>query len=214
MGLGFNLNMEIIHLTKENLKEAAEKAARVMKAGGIVVYPTDTVYGLGVDVFNREAVANVRNLKGREHKRPISIIVPDIKSMDKCGTLNEAAKILAAKFLPGPLTLVLKAKPSVPEDITFNGGIGIRIPKHDFCLALAKAFGKPFTTTSANISGLSTPKDIPELMWHFGPKVAEIGLIVDAGKLESETPSTVVSCLEEKPKIIREGAIGKDALDI
>jgi len=206
--------MEIVRLTETNLKEAAKKAAEVMKKGGIVVYPTDTVYGLGVDVFNKDAVHRVRVLKGREHKRPISVIVPDIKSIEKCGTLNEPAKILAAKFLPGPLTLVLKAKSSVPEDITFNGGVGIRIPKHDFCLALSKAFGKPYTTTSANISGLSTPKDIPELMWHFGPKVADIALIIDAGKLESEVPSTVVSCLDDHPKVLREGAIPRSALEL
>lgn len=206
--------MEIIHLTNDNLKEAATKAAQAMRQGGIVVYPTDTVYGIGVDVFNREAVERVRVLKGREHKRPISVIVPDVRSIETCGTMNEAAKILAAKFLPGPLTIVVPAKKNIPEDITFNGGVGVRIPKHDFCSALSKAFGKPYTTTSANRSGLSTPKDIPELMWHFGPKVSEIALIIDAGVLPAGTPSSVVSCLTEKPQLIREGALSRETLGI
>lgn len=205
--------MEIVRI-EDGLEKAVKKAAAVLAKGGIILYPTDTLYGLGVDATNPEAVERLRELKGRERKKPIGVVVPDVRSMERCGTLNFAARDLAERFLPGPLTLVLPANPLMPSDVMLNGGIGVRVPKHEFCLALARAFGKPFTTTSANLAGMGTPSTVNDLIWHFGPKVSEISLIVDGGVLASENPSTVVSCVTETPQVIRVGAISREELGL
>lgn len=206
--------MEIIDLQKIGTKKAVEKAVAILKKGGIIVYPTDTLYGLGVDARNGEAVARLKELKGRESKKPISIIVSDIKHMSECGVMNESAKILAAKFLPGPLTLVLPAHPSMPTEIQLNGAIGIRIPKDEFCATLAKTYGHPITTTSANVSGLPTKRTIRDIMWHFGPSIAHIGLVIDAGELPDSPASSVVRCTDDTPYLLREGALSRSALGL
>lgn len=206
--------MEIIQLQEVGTKKAVEKAVAILKKGGIIVYPTDTLYGLGVDARNGEAVARLKALKGRESKKPISVIVSDIAHMAKCGVMNESAKILAAKFLPGPLTLVLPAHPSMPTEIQLNGAIGIRIPKDEFCTKLAHAYQHPITTTSANVSGLPTKRTIRDIMWHFGPAIAHIGLVIDAGELPESLPSTVVRCTDDTPYVLREGALPRTALGL
>src|SRR5262249_40502109 len=152
-----------------NLQDAARKAAEVLARGGIVVYPTDTVYGLGVDAENHEALERLKELKGRDKKRPISVIVSSVEEIEQYATLTDEAKALAEKFLPGPLTLVLTAKDTLAETIGLNGAIGVRIPNNAFCQALAKAFGKPYTTTSANLTGLPPLSSVDKLMWEFGP---------------------------------------------
>jgi len=206
--------MEIVRLTPDNLEEAAKKASEVLAAGGIVVYPTDTVYGLAVDALDMEALNRLKRLKGRDTKRPISIVVPDLKTMEECGTLNEAARAFASTHLPGPLTLVLPAHPYVPSELTLNGGVGVRIPNDPFCLTLARAYGRPFTTTSANQTHMTTPKTVTELVWHFGPRVSEIALIIDDGERAGGSGSTVVSCLEETPRILRQGVLSREELGL
>lgn len=206
--------MEIIRLTPDNLSQAAHTAAKVLSAGGIVVYPTDTVYGLAVNALDPEALVRLREFKGREQKRPIAVVVPGIPGIEACGTLTPSARALAEKYLPGPLTLIVPAHENIPEDLTLNGGIGVRVPNDPFCHALADAFGHPYTTTSANFAGLATPKDVIELMWHFGAHISSVALIIDDGERAGGTPSTVVSCLEETPVVIRVGKLSKEELGL
>lgn len=206
--------MEILKLQEVGVKKAVEKAVAVLKKGGIIIYPTDTLYGLGVDARNADAITRLKELKGRESKKPISVIVSDITHMAKCGVMNESAKILAAKFLPGPLTLVLPAHPSMPTEIQLNGALGIRIPKDEFCSTLAHAYQHPITTTSANVSGLPTKRTVQDIIWHFGPSIAHIELVIDAGELRDSAPSTVVRCTDDTPYVLREGAIPSSALGI
>lgn len=206
--------MEIVRLKDKGVDYAVKKALAVLKKGGIIIYPTDTLYGLGVDARNGEALTRLKELKGREGKKPISVIVSDIKHMEACGVLTVEAKRLAATFLPGPLTLVVQAHPSMPTEIQLNGAIGLRIPKHEFCEKLARAYNGPITTTSANISGLPTKRTVEDIIWHFGKNISHVDLVIDAGELPESPPSTVVRCTDETPYVLREGAIPKAALHI
>src|SRR3989344_7237171 len=168
--------MEILSLKSKDTQHAAERAAEVLRAGGVVLYPTDTLYGLGADAFSDEAVAKVYAIKGRETDKPIHCIVADIEMAEQYAEMSRAAEHLAAAFLPGALTLILSAKggPAFGGKKLGSGilhgmdAIGIRIPKNDFCIALAKKFGKPYTTTSANVSGEVPQGSVEEILAQLG----------------------------------------------
>lgn len=206
--------MEILHLSHVSVAEAAQKAAKVLAAGSLIIYPTDTVYGMGVDALNESAIQSQRTFKSRESNRPFLIILPDVASIEKYAVLNAAARELAERFLPGPLSLVLPAKPSIPDSLTFQGTIGIRIPNDSFCLELARVFGKPYTTTSANRTGRETPATIHDIMKQFGSDIHSIALAVDAGDRSAHVPSTIVSCVDETPRILRQGALSRQVLGL
>lgn len=203
--------MERVNLS-EGLEKAAVQAASVLKKGGIVAYPTDTIYGLAV-ALTREGIARLQELKGREKGKPISIVVRDLAMMEEYGRLTDAARALAEKFLPGPLTLVVQAKEGIPSELAFDGSIGIRIPDDAFCVALSQAYGAPYTATSANLAGEETPEDADALSAHFG-EGADIALIVDGGTRAGGTPSTVVSFLQDSPKVLREGKLSAAELGL
>lgn len=199
--------MEILRLTEVNIEQAAQKAALVLKKGGVVLFPTDTLYGLAVDATNPKALAKLRELKGREKKKPISVILSDVASIATYAEMNDAARSLAERFLPGALTLVMKATKHIPEELQLNGAIGIRIPDDSFCLALARAYGKPYTATSANKAGRETPAIIREVLTQFGHEVNDIALAIDDGDRNGKKPSTVVTTVNGVPYVLREGAI-------
>lgn len=179
-----------------------------MRAGGVVLYPTDTLYGLGADALSDEAVAKVRRIKEREKGKPIHCIVADIEMAEQYGEFNNTARLLAKQFLPGLLTLVLKKKGGIDSGIARNiETIGIRIPKNDFCLALAKEFGKPYTTTSANISGEASERSVRKILARLGKAASGINLVIDAGELPERQPSTVVGVSGSDIVILREGAV-------
>lgn len=204
--------MEIVRLSEISIEHAAQKAALVLRKGGLVLFPTDTLYGLAADATNPKALTALRELKGREKKKPISVIVPDIASIETYAVLNDISRSLAERFLPGALTLVVKATKNIPEELQLNGAIGIRIPDDPFCLALARAFGKPYTATSANKSGRETPATIREVLMQFGHEVNDIALAIDDGDRNGKKPSTVVTTVSGVPFVLREGALSKDLL--
>ncbi|MBA3789398.1 threonylcarbamoyl-AMP synthase [Patescibacteria group bacterium] len=204
--------MEIVRISDTSIQHAAQRAASAMAAGSLIVYPTDTLYGIGVDPANPQALARVWALKVRQSKKPISIIVPDIESIEQYAVLSDTAHAFAQRFLPGALTLVLPAKSTVPNEITFNNSIGIRIPNDAFCLELSRAFGKPFTATSANRSGHQTATNPRLILEQFGPQMEEITLAVEDGERSGTIPSTVVSFINDVPYILREGAITREEL--
>ena len=188
--------------------EEVNKAVEILKKGGIVLYPTDTVYALAVDATNREAISKLKILKGRDENKPISVVVSDIKMAELYVEVNEIGKKLAEKFLPGALTIIFEKKDNVLDELV--GGertLGIRIPNNKFCLELAQVFGKPYTATSANISNMETKNSVPEILEQFGRNVSLIDYVVDAGKLGGGKPSTIVDVHEGEIKILREGAI-------
>ncbi|MDP2816262.1 MAG: Sua5/YciO/YrdC/YwlC family protein, partial [Rectinemataceae bacterium] len=114
----------------------------------------------------------------------------------------------------GALTLVMQATKNIPEELQLNGAIGIRIPDDPFCLALARAFGKPFTATSANKSGRETPATIREVLMQFGHEVNDIALAIDDGDRNGKKPSTVVTTVDGVPFVLREGALSKESLGL
>ncbi len=206
--------MEIIRLDDTNVEAAAARAAAVLRAGGIVLYPTDTLYGLGVDAVNRPALERLRALKGREKKKPISVIVAAPEKMDEHVHAHAEARALAEKHFPGALTLVLAAKDTIPTEIQLNGAVGIRIPNDPFALALARAFGKPFTATSANKAGQQTPAAVLDILAQLAPLGHHVDLVIDAGERAGGRPSTVVLYTGDTPYVLREGAISREELGL
>lgn len=191
-----------------NTEEVAARAAEVLRAGGVIIYPTDTLYGLGADALSRDAFLNVCVIKDRDQRRPIHAVFADLAMAAEYAEISPMGETLARKFLPGPLTLVFKKKEHVTTGIGHNlASIGVRIPKHALCLALARHFGKPYTTTSANRSGEESPATLAAVLRQLGANTRRIDLAIDGGALPSFTRSSVVDVRGREPFIIREGAI-------
>lgn len=179
----------------------------------IFLYPTDTVFGLGVDATDAEAVRAVRDLKGSGGEKHYSIAVLDMAMMREYAEVTPLAEKLAAKFLPGKLTIILTAK-NLPKELSDDGTIGVRIIDHPVVMNLIRTMGKPITATSANVSGQRTMMSVPEIHEQFGEKYALL-------KREDEwpmwlppsAPSTVVDARGTEPVLIREGAISKAEID-
>ena len=207
-------HMEIVDLLRTSVPEAAKKAVKELNKGSIIVYPTDTIYGLGVDALNVSAIQHQKVLKGRPHTWPFLVVVPDLASIEKYAVMNDAAWALATKFMPGPLSLVLPARDILPKELLLHGTIGIRIPNDPFCLELARQLGKPFTTTSANRTGRETPTSIHGIIEHFGHDSHDISMAFDAGERSGGKPSTVVSCTSATPAVLREGVITREQLGL
>jgi L-threonylcarbamoyladenylate synthase len=188
----------------------------------IVLYPTDTIYGLGVVATDPEAVLQLIALKGRpafaeasagKRIRPISIVVSDMEMAREYAEVTPLAKMLAETFLPGKLTLVLNAKDNLPVQLTGGTGtIGIRIPNHPVPLQLVRDLGKPITATSANVADLPTLKTPKEILAQFGERAGMITKIIDEGALPESLPSTVVDARGERVAVLRAGAVSEQDL--
>lgn len=179
-----------------------------LKPDSIILYPTDTLYALGVDATDAEAVKRLKELKGREEGKPISIAVDSIEMMEQYAEVTPLARCLAEKFLPGKLTLVLNVR-NLPDALTAGTGtIGVRIPNHPQALALIRALGKPLTATSANVSGMLAERTIQKILEQFGEKSTMIYHSADVPpELPESEPSTVVDARGNEPIILREGVI-------
>ncbi|HVM73601.1 MAG TPA: L-threonylcarbamoyladenylate synthase [Candidatus Paceibacterota bacterium] len=193
---------------------AVAHAAAVLASGGVILYPTDTLYGLGADALSDTALAKVHKIKGSGERKPVHAIVADIAMAAEYGEVNTIAKVLAERFLPGPLTLILKKRAGIDSGIArYIGTFGIRIPKNDFCLELSRSFGKPFTTTSANKSSMMPGRTINEILAQLGDGTLLLDLIIDAGELPVSAPSTVVDVSSGSLIFLREGAIPRGDID-
>jgi len=197
--------MEIASLSI-GIEECALRAAGVLRTGGLVVYPTDTLYGIGVDATSDAAVDRLYAVKGREPGKPTHCIVADLEMAKEYAEVNEVARKLAEKFFPGALTLILKKSPLLATGIGRGmDTIGVRIPNNELCSALAHAFGKPVTTPSANKAGME-PSSVPaSIIAQLGEE--NIDLFIDAGTLPPRPPSTIVNLVSGHPSVLREGAI-------
>ena len=160
------------------------KLIEALQAGKLIIYPTDTVYGMGADALNKEAVDLLYDVKQRPREQPVSVLVADFEMLYKYANVTEAQKKIIEEKLPGAYTFILEPRQKMPVS---NGTAGFRIPKH-WCTKIAKELGRPVTTTSANIHGLETPATVTELRKTFGEKVEAY---VDGGKLSGKA-STVV----------------------
>ena len=187
-------------------------AITALRAGGVIIYPTDTLYGLGADALSDEAVAKIYSIKGRDERKPIHCIVADMEMAEKFAEVNDEARKLAKEFFPGSLTLILKKRKGIETGIAKGiDTIGIRIPNNEFCLSLAREFGKPVTTTSANIAGVKPEKSVGKIIAQLGKSADLVDLAIDAGDPPADgterLPSTIVDVSSGKPIILREGAI-------
>ncbi len=205
--------MEIIKIdSKISQKEMINQAVMILKNGGVIAYPTDTTYGLGVDATNVNAISKVYKIKGRDFRKPIHVVVSDIKMAKKFAYIDKKTMVFFKKFLPGPLTLVLKKKKTVLDELTANlKTVGIRIPESKIAIEIVKKFKKPVTTTSANLSGLPACYSLKEILKQFENSKL-INLILDAGDLPKIPPSTIIDLTGKKPKVLREGPITSNKL--
>lgn len=202
--------MRIIGINKNNLNSTITEAKNIILNDGLIIYPTETVYGLGANAKSVKAVRKVFAVKGRKYNKPISITLHSIKEAEKIVEWNKYAEKLARNFLPGPLTLILKLKVKFPKRLTCGEDkIGIRIPDHPITLELIKRLKVPVTATSANISGGKAPINAKEAIRQIGGKV---DLVIDAGVCKYKKPSTVID-LTGKPRILRVGVISKKEID-
>ena len=183
----------------------------VLNSGGILLYPTDTLYGLGVDALNVEALKKLKVLKGRDEGKPISIVVSDMEMAEVYAEVTPLARKLAEVFLPGKITLILNARDNLPVELTAGTGtIGIRIPNNILCLNIARELGRPYTATSANVSDMDSKSTVSGILAQFGAQAGMIDRVIDVGELLESLPSTVVDARGDTPHIIREGAISKE----
>lgn len=205
--------MEFIKLEEGNIDACVERAAAVLRAGGVVIYPTDTLYGLGADAFSDNAFLKICSIKDRDQRRPVHAVFPDLEAAREYAEITPMGEALARKFLPGPLTLVFKKKAHLTTGIAYNlSSIGVRIPNNEFCLKLARAFGKPYTTTSANISGQESLGTLKDVIQQLKGNTERIDLAIDGGALPSYTRSSVVDVRGEEPSMLREGAIALEEI--
>lgn len=182
------------------------EASDVIGHGGIIVYPTETLYGIGADATNAAAVRNVYAVKKRKDDKPVLVIVHSEEMLRRIvASVPESAARLMKAFWPGPLTIVFRASEIIPEAVKQSAGtVGVRIPSNIFCLKLTERCGRPLTSTSANISGEPVHRTIEQIQaaLHQG-----VDLYIDAGTLPESKPSTVVSVVHDPPKLLREGVI-------
>lgn len=192
-------------------RSAVARAVGVLRAERVALYPTDTLYGLGADALSNDAVDRVYQIKGRDERKPIHCIVADIAMAERYAVVDDVARKLAKRFFPGALTLILKKKEGMNAGICRGiDTIGIRIPDNDFCLALAREFDGPITTTSANRAGEDSLSTAKAILDQLGDNAEMIDLVIDAGELPLRAPSSVVDLSGERPVILREGAIASD----
>jgi tRNA threonylcarbamoyl adenosine modification protein (Sua5/YciO/YrdC/YwlC family) len=180
-----------------------DQVVDTLKRGGVICYPTDTMYGVGCDIFNQKAVKRVHQLKKRPKQKPFSFMCSSLKNISQYGHVSNTAYRLMRKNLPGPYTLVLPGSKLVPKImLTKQKTVGIRVPDNSICLAIIAALGNPLLNTSAMLDDHSEAVidalDVDEL---FG---RQVDLIIDGGEVYPD-PSTVISLISDQPEILREG---------
>jgi L-threonylcarbamoyladenylate synthase len=182
------------------------RALEILKLGGLVAFPTDTVYGLAALAFSGDAVISIYAVKDRPVEKAIPVLIGDVSDLEKvCAEVPEIARKLAARFWPGPLTLVVPKNPQLPEAVSARPTVGVRIPDHPVARALLRLAG-PLAVTSANLSGRQSPSTAQEVFDQLGGRIA---LILDGGKTPGGVPSTVVDCTGPELQVLRKGSISK-----
>jgi L-threonylcarbamoyladenylate synthase len=193
-----------IRVSEASLDKAVRESYRILKEGGIVAFPTETFYALGVKYDDNNALERLYNLKRRPSEKAIPLILGDKKQLDLIATtLNEITEKLILKFWPGPLTILVPAKKGLPEFLTAGTGkVAVRIPGKSFALDLVQTLPFPITATSANLSGYP-PADRPDdILYYFG---SNLDILIDDNKTKGGKPSTIVDITDAGFKVLREG---------
>ena len=194
-----------------DIQKQVEEGISILKRGGIVAFPTDTVYGLGACASNQQAVERVYTIKERPQNMALPLLLADTSQISEVAdTVPKVAWLLVCHFLPGALTLVLPKANSLPDIVTGGGiTVAIRIPAHPIPVALAEGLGTPIVGTSANLSGKPSALTADEVYSQFGDS---IDLVIDGGRCPGSRESTIVDVTGETPVILREGAIARKEL--
>ncbi len=187
-------------------------AGEILRAGGLVAYPTETVYGLAASAFNSGSITRVFEAKGRPQGQPLPVQIAEISQLEALARdIPQAAQTLIADFFPGPLTLVLRRQPSVSLLITGGGDtVGLRMPDHVVALGVLRAFGGPLVCPSANLTGRRASMSASDVLEDLD---GEIDLVLDGGPTTGRTPSTVLDVTTQPARLIREGKISRAALE-
>jgi L-threonylcarbamoyladenylate synthase len=190
---------------------ALARAVGALSAGQVIVYPTETLYGLGVDFSVGGALERLFAIKAREPDKPVALIAASVEmAFSVAREVPSAARRLAEKFWPGPLTLILPAAPGLPAELVGpQGGVGVRVSPHRVARALAAALGRPLTATSANLAGERPARTIVEARAVFADRVA---VYLDGGTMTASAPSTIVACEGSRMRLLRAGAIDETQL--
>ena len=189
--------------------DAIARSLEVLRAGGLVAFPTDTVYGVGALVSDGTAVESIYRAKDRPLEKAIPVLIGETDDLHKVARdVPSRVLKLASRFWPGPLTIVVLKRPGLPEAVSATSTVGVRVPDHEIALALLRAAG-PMAVTSANISGRESPTLAEEVLAQLDGRIE---LILDGGKTPGGTPSTVVDCSQEQIEILREGPIAANEL--
>jgi L-threonylcarbamoyladenylate synthase len=193
------------------LQQEIEKGVKILQKGGVIAFPTDTVYGLGADAFNPTAVERIYEIKTRPRYQQFPLLIADIRQMTALAEpVPEIAWFLARRFWPGGLTMVLSKKDSAPAYLASGPTIAVRVPNHPVCQALIQHLGNPIIGTSANISGQPAALTAEEVEQQLGGK---IDLVINGSKCPGGRESTVVDITHEPPVILRQGIIPSHEID-
>ena len=196
--------MEIVSCDTNGINQVVKSYEK----GQIIAFPTDTVYGIGCNPFNKHAISKIYNLKKRNGEKRFPILGFSRKELEKIVDFNSDAEKISERFWPGPITLVLPVRKEISEKIENNGKLAVRVPNNECILSILKQC-KLIVGTSANISGEKSILDSEELKI----KLSKVDIVVDGGKITSRGESTIIDFVDEKLKIIREGCISKKEID-
>lgn len=199
--------------------QALDHALEILRQGGVIAHATETCYGLACDLTNPEAVRGLFAIKQRPLDQPVSALFPSVEEAKKYVQWNDEVEMLATKYLPGPLTIILPLKKNAPpvfsiptnnqQPVTSNS-LGVRVSSHPLAQHLVAAFGRPISTTSANVHGQPNPYSPEEILRQFTGQKNQPDLILDSGTLPPTPPSTVIDLSGQSPQRKRQGEIGLD----
>ncbi len=189
-----------------NSSHAIASALEILLSGGLVAFPTDTVYGVGALAFNEPAIESIYVAKDRPMEKAIPVLIGDKEDLTKVAAeISILAAKLIERFWPGPLTVLVPKKPTLPQAISSTSTVGVRVPDHDVARALLRLAG-PMAVTSANISGQPSPTNAGQVLAQLGGRIP---MIIDGSETPGGIPSTLVDCTGDEIQILREGPLSK-----
>ncbi len=201
-------------MKKVNLSEGLKQAAETIRNGGVVVFPTDTVYGFLCSALNEKAVEKIFKIKKRDFKKPIPVFVKDIEMAKDFAVIEKKQEEFLRKVWPGNVTVVLKSRNNLPEMVLEkNKTIGLRVPDYKPLNNLLNRLNIPLGQTSVNLAGEPPLNNASDIMKEFTDQESQPDLIVDGGELTSAEPSTVVGIINNKLTIFRQGAVSREELE-